>query len=134
MKRCSTCKKTLPDIEFYRCARRKDGLQNGCKACSLLAVKAYQTKNGRSRIARSVRYGLSLAEVDHYLSVPACQCCQRPFASEADMRIDHCHDGGHVRGVICNPCNMSCNGAAIEAISRARCCENYLLRDLERQL
>lgn len=134
MKRCCRCKEDLSADRYYKRARSKDGLQNICKACSLLSVKEYQAKNGKSRIARSVRYGLSLEEVDHYLSVPACQCCQRPFVSDSDMRIDHCHDGGHVRGVICHPCNMACQGAAIEAVSRARCCENYLLRDLERQL
>lgn len=33
MKRCSTCKKSLPESMFYKCRSRKDGLHVQCEDC-----------------------------------------------------------------------------------------------------
>lgn len=134
MKKCCTCKRVLPSDQFYKAKRYRTGLQPQCKACNLLSVKKYQKKRSKSRVHRSVRYGLTFREVDLLLCVPACQSCGKPFASDADVRFDHCHDGGHIRGVICHSCNITCSGSAIEAVMRLGMCRRYLLRDLEWQL
>jgi hypothetical protein len=134
VKRCCTCRRDLPADQFYRCAKRADGLQAQCKQCNLHAVRKYQKKRGKSNVHRSIRYGLTFDEVATFLAIPSCQCCDRPFASEKEIKFDHCHDGGHVRGVICHQCNIACHGSALEAVMRMDRCRQYLLRDLERQL
>ena len=44
-KKCNICKKVKPISEFYRDARRKDGLCSKCKLCHAKAVKKWQTNN-----------------------------------------------------------------------------------------
>lgn len=133
MKRCSKCERDLPRTEFYARAKSNDGLQAWCKACSLQSVKKYQAKQGKSLVHRMTRYDLTEEEVRAFLLVPACQACGSAFASESDMRFDHCHQHGHVRGVLCHRCNITCIGDAEEAVIRMEVCRDYLLRDLERE-
>ena len=34
-----------------------------------------------------------------------CQICKKRFASPSAMCIDHCHNTGEIRGMLCNSCN-----------------------------
>lgn len=131
MKRCSKCERDLPLSEFYARAKSKDGLQAWCKACNLQSVKTYQAKQGKSVVHRMARYKLTEDEVQAYLQVPACQACGSVIPTETDMRFDHCHQHGHVRGVLCHRCNLTCIGDAEECVIRLELCLAYLLRDLE---
>jgi hypothetical protein len=38
-----------------------------------------------------------------------CPICQNRFEKTGKRRpcIDHCHSAGHVRGILCNNCNMA---------------------------
>lgn len=36
----------------------------------------------------------------------ACGGCQRQFTAERRPNVDHCHDSGKVRGLLCHPCNV----------------------------
>jgi len=51
------------------------------------------------------RYGITLAEYSAlFLDQKAsCKICLAPF--EGSPNIDHCHDTGKVRGLLCGPCN-----------------------------
>lgn len=45
MKRCSCCKKLLPESEFWKNKAHKDGLQNCCKSCcTAINNKLYKAK------------------------------------------------------------------------------------------
>lgn len=35
-----------------------------------------------------------------------CAICNRPEAETGTLRLDHCHDTGKIRGLLCNGCNM----------------------------
>ncbi len=107
-------------------------MQARCKECNLQDVKDYQQKRGKSQLHRQSRYGLTSDEVTAYLHVPSCQACGSKFATESEMKFDHCHQLGHVRGVLCHRCNMTCLGDAEECVIRMEACLAYLLRDLER--
>lgn len=129
---CSRCREYLPLSSFYRSHRCSQGRQNYCKACSRQAVDAYQSRVGKSVVHRSVRYRLTPDEVRDLLQLPACQSCGELLPDSKSKKFDHCHTGGHFRGVICNACNMACQGTSEEAIVRLQCCIAYLQRDLER--
>jgi hypothetical protein len=107
-------------------------LQVWCKPCSLASVKKYQHKHGRSIINRSVKYGLHPDEVQAMLQIPVCQSCRAPFSDSFSQKFDHCHQVGHFRGVLCQPCNSRCQGDAPDAIRKMQACIAYLRRDLER--
>lgn len=132
-KRCSGCDTEKPLGDYYRSSRYRDGRQVWCKSCSLQATKRYQQREGKSVIARSVKYGLTIEEVRAVMLVPVCQSCGTELADSYAAKFDHCHERGHFRGVLCHPCNMACIGNAQDAIVRLERCINYLRRDLERE-
>lgn len=131
-KTCSKCGLTKTTGDFHRRARSPDGLQAWCKECTRGGVNAYQKRVGRSVINRSVKYGLTIDEVNAMLEIPICQACAAAFAEEFEMKFDHCHEVGHFRGVLCHSCNMACQGRSKEAIERLIACIDYLSRDMER--
>lgn len=74
------------------------------------------------------KYGLTLSHVEQMLAAQdhACQHCSRPvslFAKDkaSSASVDHCHDTGRVRGILCHPCNTSLGqlGDTVEALERA---------------
>jgi len=48
------------------------------------------------------RYGLTKTEATE-MKRRGCDLCGD---RDGKMNIDHCHDTGRVRGVLCNPCNL----------------------------
>lgn len=115
-KYCTKCETTKPRSDFHRKSKAKDGLQHACKECNKAKVKGWQqdnpdywlTQNNRSdRISKQKRarkYGLTVEEVEALLvSTTVCQICGR----EVNLYIDHCHETGRVRGLLCLQCNTS---------------------------
>ena len=128
---CGGCGQHKPVSEFSRNASKRDGLHDRCKDCNRVHVRDFEARNGKHILNRAYRYGLSKTEVCAFLDVPVCQCCGKPFSEGEAQCIDHCHEHGHVRGVICKGCNLACRGKALDAISRLASCVEYLQRDLE---
>lgn len=74
--------------------------------------KYRQTEHGKlRRKAANLKcdYGITIADFDLMVKQQNNQCaiCQRNF-SEADLKpsVDHCHESGIVRGLLCQPCNV----------------------------
>lgn len=53
------------------------------------------------------KYGLSMEDYAAMLASQswACAVCHKPFTVTA--LVDHCHTLGHVRGLLCNACNVA---------------------------
>lgn len=122
-KHCRGCDRTLPLTEFYPC--RRNGYQHRCKDCK----RAYNAANAehiskrhrnylRSRPgwkpapepnpipARFRQYGITQADYDQMRidQDHRCAICRR-HEDERPLVIDHDHDTGVVRGLLCSPCN-----------------------------
>lgn len=54
------------------------------------------------------KYGLTLEDIDSLLFSQRCQCsiCSKPLV-EGKRVIDHDHESGEVRGILCYPCNQA---------------------------
>lgn len=116
-KRCSKCREVKPRSGFYTNPSGKGGLQNYCKDCHRQHVREWSKKNGpriykerwrkyrdRDSAAKVKRkYGLSKAEHDKMLwdQDRKCAIC----GEEAKLSVDHCHETGKVRGLLCSNCN-----------------------------
>ena len=107
MKRCPRCRATKSFSDFPRNRSARDGLGNYCKPCHNEVVKANRIKNHGSRenYLLSLRYGIdsSIAEEVLLQQEGRCPVC----GAETPKHVDHCHDSGEVRGILC----FNCNGA-----------------------
>ena len=135
-KTCGRCKVTFPAAEFswnankaigrsYRCSR--------CKTCKAAITKEWLAKVGPVRAKKSKLrkyYGLSVPEYEAMIAGQGdlCFICRKP-SSDIDPRsgkpkslaVDHCHESGKVRSLLCSACNMGigCFCDSIELLQRA---------------
>jgi hypothetical protein len=99
-KKCSKCGKTKDSSSFYIARKNKDGLENICRACTMIRI-------------RKMNYGITDL---HYRQLRAkqnekCAICDKDFlvcAPKGNIHgrvIDHDHDTGQIRGLLCGSCN-----------------------------
>ncbi len=94
-KMCPFCKETKPAERFCRAIRESDGLQTYCKDC-------------KSYFCRLKRYGLLLGEFEKILDSQGGRCaiCNKDLdVDRRNRHLDHCHETGAIRGILCRGCN-----------------------------
>ena len=131
-KLCPKCRQEVPLSCFNKNARSRDGLSYQCRQCHAAYQSWYREKHGKSALNRADKYGLPISDVNKIMAVPVCQACCRDLPDSHSMKFDHCHTGGHFRGVLCHACNVACAGTSEEVVTRLRACVDYCLRDMER--
>jgi hypothetical protein len=90
--------------------------------------KRYREKTMEERRELMLRrYGLTGESYDRLLAEQdgKCASCFRPSAKR--LHVDHCHETGKVRGLLCGNCN-SALGHAKDDIDRLRLLIDYLLK------
>jgi Recombination endonuclease VII len=95
-KLCRTCGEVKPHSEWHRNATASDGLSTRCKAC-----RAVQGRRGHLKR----QYGITEPERDVLIASRGGVCCICLAAAPA--HVDHCHETGRVRGVLCFSCNAA---------------------------
>lgn len=111
IKRCSKCRKLKPARCFYRSDRWKSGLYPQCKLCHnhkvqrrrqdlLAADPEHYAHRHRQRF-----HGLSRQDYERMVGSQKGRCavCFR----KRKLVVDHNHDTGRVRGLLCSPCNSA---------------------------
>lgn len=106
---CSGCNQRKPLGDFHRNAgNRNRGYHNYCKGCSkaYVARKYPNGKPGRRSRDLQKAYGLSAAEYDAMAMAQdgKCAICQRV---PERLVVDHDHETGAVRGLLCHTCNRA---------------------------
>lgn len=90
------------------------------------ARNAYARERGYARKAQLAKYGLTQADYARILKEQAgvCAICSK---THPRMCVDHCHETGKVRGILCSPCNRAIGqlGDTVEHVQRA---VTYLMR------
>lgn len=134
MKPCTKCGAVKPLSDFYRNSHGRDGRRGDCKACvsesrrqryeqdgDLLRsrVASYQARNPdkiaqyrarpktkaqRRRAHLRFAYGITESDYDRMLAEQngTCAICG---ATESPLAVDHDHETGAVRGLLCQRCN-----------------------------
>lgn len=127
-KRCGQCGEVKPSADFYRDIACHDGLHNQCKKCLLSAQhKSYMNNPTRPIAARIKRaYGMTVEDYDRILAQQngRCRICRRP-PERTRLCIDHNHESGQVRGLLCSNCNALL-GLARESQSILQAAIEYL--------
>lgn len=122
MKTCSKCKLEKERSEFYNCVSTKTGLSSYCKGCTAINIKERRGKDPEGTRRRDHKrylsnkdaylkrtFGISLKEWKgmHEAQGGVCDICKRPAGS---LCVDHNHESGKVRGLLCFQCNTSLGG------------------------
>ena len=119
MKQCSKCKETKDFSEFFKSAGKPDGYQAYCKPCKRGHERDTHSVSGnRSHMIRR-RYNMTLEEYDVIVKAQGgtCALCDSddPGMGNVCFSIDHDHSccpgnfscGKCVRGLLCQPCNLT---------------------------
>ncbi|MET8943653.1 endonuclease VII domain-containing protein [Streptomyces sp. NPDC004542] len=93
---CLKCGQVKPPGEGHRNAWASDGLPTRCKAC--------RASEGRADHLRR-QYGLTEAERVELIAAQGGVCCT--CLAAPPVHVDHCHETGRVRGVLCFSCNAA---------------------------
>ena len=134
MKTCKTCGIEKEYSEFHKGKMNKDGYRPNCKKCrnkfnqewysdNIDTIKnkySYET-NKNHKLKRN--FGISYQE---YLTMLASQnnCCAICNTNNPGARafaVDHCHNTGVIRGLLCGNCNTGIGNLRddIELLKRA---------------
>lgn len=114
MKPCSGCREMKPLDDFFRATRGRSGRQSQCRDCMSAA---------RKRWAKGAKYGLADGEYEAMFEKQGglCAACGKPPTAGQRLCIDHEHDTGRVRGLLCHSCNLGIGslGDSVEGVAAA---------------
>lgn len=114
MKRCSKCGETKPLSEFHQRKKSKDGRQAVCKVCTRVYDVEHRKANYESCRAAvrnynyKSQYGITLSKYDEMLEAQGggcASCGKTPEKNGRRLAVDHDHETGEVRGLLCIHCN-----------------------------
>jgi len=113
---CTSCG-LRKSLEFFsvRADKRKSGAvvaryRRDCRRCVAKRTYQYHALNGRpDRYAEKLRaFGMTLAEYDAIASAQGwtCALCRKAEKNPRKrLAVDHCHQTGEIRGLLCTSCN-----------------------------
>ena len=111
MKTCSLCKKEKKDKEFYIDRRSSSGRASRCKECSKSESKRwYQMSDKYRQIIRDsgLKHRFGIDSDDYFAMLEdqggVCAIC-REKPSGKHLHVDHNHETGQIRGLLCKTCN-----------------------------
>ena len=95
LKTCSDCGFVGTKYPHFHRTKIRGLYQYGyCKKCQQDRTRAW-------------KYNMDVDEMRLMLkSATHCEVCEHEFTDNRKV-IDHCHTNGHVRGVLCDPCNTT---------------------------
>lgn len=115
-KTCKKCGVTKPLVTgFFRSTARIDGYAFYCKACDTAKAKAWRNRSGYHKkayeqaVRNKSRYGITWTEYQRLLEKQAGGCAICGVIKLEDnkaLAIDHDHQTGKVRGLLCRKCNI----------------------------
>ncbi len=130
-KKCIHCQK-IKNITLFSVSKgNKDGRKGECKKCQTY-LNIYRTHMHHNKNKRSSEKKITLAKqmVQKYINEQnnKCDICKIPFEND-NWCVDHCHDKGHVRGLLCELCNRGI-GHFKDNITKLENAIKYLKNDL----
>tara|TARA_R110002012_G_scaffold316965_1_gene532621 strand:- start:470 stop:796 length:327 start_codon:yes stop_codon:yes gene_type:complete len=80
--------------------------QNQGNPLKLSAISRRDNAKKRAKKRGYAALNATLDEIMNALQVTHCECCGKDLAELSDRFLDHCHDDGHLRGILCQACNL----------------------------
>ena len=113
MKQCRLCHETKPFEDFYNKVKRDGSIvkEARCKSCvSKVKAERHDPIKHRERNLRK-KFGISSEQYNEMLSAQNSKCAicgtdNFQFSHGKRAHVDHCHDTGLIRGLLCGKCNV----------------------------
>jgi Autographiviridae endonuclease VII len=122
VKKCRVCQERKPFQAFYPKTGREQyvdsaaGYSHSCKICTVDTNTAYRNRNpekakaadDNSRLKRV--YGIDLNQYNQMFAIQEGKClgCKRHQSElKFKLAVDHCHESGAIRGLLCISCNAA---------------------------
>jgi len=131
MKTCARCKRELPVGQFHKDRTKKDGRNIYCKKCIHAFYEANKKRINQREFIRT--HGVGLIYKNYILAAQGWKCpiCGKAIEpNSSDACLDHNHNTGEIRGVLCRACNgyIGRFGDNIIGVSKG------IMRDTENEL
>lgn len=99
-----------PLTEFHRRSKTdiKLGYLTECRSCrSATFRESYNTDPQKRDQQYRKKYGITVAEYEEMFAAQqgCCMICNRPDVGGKRLNVDHDHDTGQARGLLCRACN-----------------------------
>ena len=119
-KTCCDCRESKPLSDYHKSAQHKSGVSGHCKPCQAAYHRQWYAKNRAKksvdmrRVRLSRLFGLSLEDWDALYDRQngGCAICgesdgygRSDGAGRKRLSVDHDHQTGAVRGLLCDACN-----------------------------
>jgi hypothetical protein len=136
---CRTCFKTKPSIEFMRAAKTRSGFETECRECIRARDRRRYQRDKKKRLEQSKfgqikwKYGLSKSDWEAMIQSAGgkCEICNSEFVFDKPRShnrpcVDHNHETGVVRGILCARCNQGL-GLFCESVDSIKSAAKYLM-------
>lgn len=110
-KRCNLCDESKPLVDFYR-HKKNNRIYSACKKChcarTALRIRSNPEKRSESNWKQRgidctwAQFEQMMQEQDS-----VCAICEMPEPSGRNLAVDHSHETGEVRGLLCTLCNVT---------------------------
>lgn len=123
MKTCRQCGAEKPLADFPGHNSTRDRKRHECRACCAEYQRAYRARSAdrlrryeqgrysedRKLAVRLRKYGITQKEYERMEQEQGglCFICQKPCSSGRRLAVDHDHETGHVRTLLCMKCNTA---------------------------
>jgi hypothetical protein len=112
MKKCSICEIEKEINSFVKRKNRKSGYQPYCKDCHNKKARKNYSSTRMREYDLNKNYNITISDYDKLLKEQN-SCCAICFIHidsvnkkhKKNFCVDHCHDTGKIRGLLCDSCN-----------------------------
>ena len=115
LKRCYACRVWHTLDRYYKSKKKADGVRGICKACEQIPKRERDWRRRGIEITRE-EYTVLLNKQGN-----RCAICEEKPNEGFSLSVDHCHNSGQVRGLLCGQCNLGIGslGDSIDRLSSA---------------
>jgi hypothetical protein len=120
LKRCSSCKQLKPLCEFNNYKASPDGKDYRCRECAKEHSRLYRVNNplkAKETVRKATiknKFNITIEQYKQLLIKQnnKCAICDRSYfeykkTTKREFCIDHNHQTGEIRGLLCSPCNRA---------------------------
>lgn len=109
LRQCTKCGLEKDPREFHKKKRSRDGFSRTCKSCDYKVILKSRNKNPRTHTNYwlSQKYGITIEDFETLLKEQNSKCAICGVIPGYRLCVDHRHDTGKIRGLLCRTCNKA---------------------------